>query len=90
MIRLNGQFEGWVVDNENGFIYDDGNNSYSINEVRSLFFINQLHKNLIGNEYEIKSLKNELKEKIKTTQSPTIKITWGDGTEKIVSHPKFG
>jgi len=90
MKSLSGMFDKWMVDEEKGLLFDDGNNIYSIGEIRSLHFQKQLHNTLIGNQYNVLSLKSELEDKIKNVPCPTIKIDWGDGTTQTIKHPKFG
>ena len=82
-IRLDGQFDQWMIDTDAGVLYDDGNNSYGINEVRAIFFYRQLQSNLIGNTYEIASLKSHLLEKIKSVKTPKVVIDWGDEIQVI-------
>ncbi|MGH1427845.1 MAG: hypothetical protein ACRBEE_07885 [Arenicella sp.] len=77
-------------DEEKGIIFDDGNNQYTIGDVRSLHFQRQLHNTLIGNQYEVHSLKKELEEKIKSIPCPTVTIDCGDGTTQVIRHPKYG
>ena len=90
MNRLKGKFQGWTIDTEKGIIYDDGNNIYSIGEVRSLHYQKQLHNTLLGQQYNIHSLKKELEEKIKNIPCPTVTIDWPDGTTQVVKHPRYG
>ncbi|MGH1542600.1 MAG: hypothetical protein ACRBHB_19415 [Arenicella sp.] len=90
MIKLNGQFEGWIIDEEKGLLYDDGNNEYTIGDVRSIFYQRQLTNSVIGQDYQIKSLKSHLERKIADVACPTIEIDWGDGRKQIVKHPLFG
>ena len=90
MDKLKGKFEGWTIDEEKGIIFDDGNNKYTINDVRATFYERQLHALIIGNKFNIYSLKNKLEKKLKNTPCPTITIDWGDGTNQIIKHPKYG
>ena len=82
-IRLSGQFDNWVVDTENGILFDDGNNDFSINEIRAIFFYRQLANTKIGSNYEIASLKEHLEKKIKSIKTPVVTIDWGDKIEII-------
>jgi len=80
---LCGKFEKWAIDEKKGLLYDDGNNSYDINEIRAIFFYKQLAKSQVGSKYEIASLKEHLAEKIESIRSPIITIDWGDKIEII-------
>lgn len=84
--QLSGKFEGWYVDEENGLLFDDGNNHYYIGEIRAIFYYRGLVKGFEGYPCQILSLKNELETKIKRIKRPTITIDWGDTKEQI-THP---
>ena len=90
MSELKGKFQGWTIDEDKGIIFDDGNNQYSVNDIRATFYERQLQNLIIGNQFNIMSLKQRLEEKIKTIPCPTITIDWGDGTTQIIKHPKYG
>jgi len=90
MIRLSGKFEGWVVDPDEGMIWDDANNSYDLGEIRAIFYTRQFMFDQMGNKPLIRTLRQVLDDKISATQVPSIRIDWGDGSSEIVTHPRFG
>ena len=88
-LYLKGKFEQWTIDEEKGLIWDDGNNEYTLGDVRSLFYQRQLHNTLLGQQFNIRSLKSILDKKIKAIKTPIITIDWGDGTVQEIKHPMF-
>lgn len=81
-IRLTGKFERWTVDTAEGVIYDEANNHYYLDEIRAIFFWRQLNKTLIGDQYDVAFLKNELQKRIDSVKYPSVTI---DGTDKLTS-----
>ena len=88
MNNLKGSFKGWYVLEDQGVIYDNEGNHYYKDEIRSIFFQRQLHKTLMGDQYEIKSLKKQLEKKLKDIALPSITIEWGEVQERYV-HPHY-
>ena len=88
MVRLNGMFQGWVVDEENGKIFDEANNDYDVSEIRALFYFRQWQNNFEGRNGRIASLKEHLEKKIERTKMPKVTIDWGDVQERYI-HPHF-
>lgn len=88
MVELKGVFEGWLVDEDTGLIYDDGGNEYKIGEIRSLFFVRQWMYESGGYHGRIRNLKDHLEKKIEQTKLPEVTIDWGEVQEKYV-HPFY-
>ena len=84
---LEGSFDGWVCDTVNNCLVDDAGNSYSIDEIRAIFYTRQLIANLTGSKgAKLTSLKKHLEDKIRATQLPVVTIEWSDGRKSIVNH----
>lgn len=69
-------WQGWYFDTD-GFLMDNTGNHYHIDEIRAIFWTRQLTRELMGSQSNILSLKQELKNKIKTINSE-ITLSWND------------
>jgi hypothetical protein len=69
-------WQGWYFDTD-GFLIDNAGNHYHIDEIRTIFWTRQLTRELTGSQSNILSLKQELKNKIKTINSK-ITLSWND------------
>lgn len=88
MRRLNGIFDGWVVDEEKGVIFDNGGNVYTEGEIRSIFFLRQWMYESGGYHGRIVNLKERLEKKLEDVKTPEVTINWGDIEEKYI-HPHY-
>lgn len=88
VIKMEGLFQGWSYDAEKGIIYDEGGNEYHAGEIRSLFFLKQLHMHENGRQSDISFLKSELAKRLDEAEKklPIVTIDWGDIQETVV-HP---
>lgn len=88
MKNLEGLFQGWKIDEIEGVIFDSEGNHYYLDEIRSIFYIRQWKQGHYGTQYEISSLKQQLKDKLEKVKTPTVTIDWGDVQEQYV-HPFY-
>jgi len=87
MRRLNGKFEGWIIDEDKGEIFDAGGNAYTESEIRSIFFLRQWMYESGGYHGRIINLKERLQQKINDVKLPEVIIDWGDIQERY-KHPR--
>lgn len=88
MRKLNGQFEGWIVNQPEGILIDADGNSYDKDEIRALFYFRQWKNDFEGANGRISSLKEHLERKIENTKLPEVTIDWGDIQERYI-HPHY-
>jgi hypothetical protein len=41
LVRLDGKFDCWTIDTDEGVIFDEANNHYYLEEIRTIFFTRQ-------------------------------------------------
>lgn len=65
---------GWVI--EEDFLVDPTGNYYHRDEIRAIFFTNQLTRELRGSDLKVRSLKMELEKKLELLEPPVVIIQW--------------
>jgi hypothetical protein len=88
MVRLEGLFEGWLIDEDEGKLWDSGGNDYDVNEIRAIHTFRQWQSGYFGRKGDIQSLKNQLERKIELVRVPEISVNWGDIEERYI-HPHY-
>ncbi len=71
------------------YLFDPAGNRYHQNEINAIFYQRQLHQELMGTPFKVKSLKQELERKIKATAPPEVVVKFGDGTQQTLKYNKF-
>lgn len=90
-IKMTGIWNGWAYKADEGVLFDEGNNHYWINEIKSLFYLREWHGSREGNmdRKKILFLRDELEKRIKQQESlkkPRVIIEWGE-TREVINHP---
>ena len=93
LVRLDGLFKNWSVDEQEGLIYDTDGNHYWLEEIRTIFFTRQWFGSSKEklDQKKILFLRDELDERIKLAKSiktPKITIEWEDSIVESISHPR--
>ncbi len=83
-MEMNQHWDGWWFDRH--FLVDPAGNAYNQNDIRSVFFTRQLHKEIRGTPLKVLSLKRELERRIRATALPEIIVRYGDGSEQTFKY----
>jgi len=92
LVRLDGKFERWTIDTDDGVIFDEANNHYYLEEIRAIFFTRQWFGSARENldQKKILFLRDELEKKLTIAgqiKLPRVIIEWDDVQIETIKHP---